>query len=81
MTAPNDDNKKKMTEDHTSLEQLPLVSEKAFKYRLLFELSKDAIAIAAADGRFIDVNPAFLHLMGGTREQVMSMNAKEFWVS
>ncbi len=80
MTAPNDDNKKKMTEDHTSLEQLPLVSEKAFKYRLLFELSKDAIAIAAADGRFIDVNPAFLHLMGGTREQVMSMNAKEFWV-
>jgi len=70
-----------MSKHQKSLEQQPLVSEKEFLYRLLFELSKDAIAIAAADGRLIDVNQAFLHLMGGTREQVMSMNAKEFWVA
>jgi PAS domain S-box-containing protein len=70
-----------MSKYSKSLEQQSIVSEKEFLYRLLFELSKDAIAIAAADGRFIDVNQAFLHLMGGTREQVMSMNAKEFWVA
>jgi PAS domain S-box-containing protein len=81
LTALNKEMKNEIDEHHKALDQLTIVSDKELKYRLLFELSKDAIAIAAADGRFIDVNQAFLNLIGGTREQVMSMNAKEFWLS
>jgi PAS domain S-box-containing protein len=81
LTALNKEMKKEIDDHHKVLEQLTIVSDKELKYRLLFELSKDAIAIAAADGRFIDVNQAFLNLMGGTREQIMSMNAREFWLS
>jgi len=77
----NEEMKKEITKHHEALEQLTIVSEKEIKYRLLFELSMDAIAIVTADGQFIDVNQAFLNLMRGTREQVMAMNAKEFWVS
>ncbi len=77
----NEEMKKEIAKHHEALEQLTIVSEKEIKYRLLFELSKDAIAIASINGRFIDVNQAFLSLMGGTREQIMAMNAKEFWVS
>ena len=81
LTALNEVMKEEIDKRNKTLEQLTIISEKELKYRLLFQLSKDAIAIAAADGRFIDVNQAFLLLMGGTREQVMSMNAKDFWVS
>ncbi len=81
LLALNDEMKKEIAGHHEALEQLTIVSEKEIKYRLLFELSMDAIAIATTGGWFIDVNQAFLNLMGGTREQVMSMNAKEFWIS
>ncbi len=77
----NEEMKIEIAKHHEALEQLTIISEKEIKYRLLFELSMDAIAIAADDGRFIDVNQAFLNMMKGTREQVMAMNAKEFWVS
>ncbi len=81
LTALNEVMQEEIDKRNKTLEQLTIVSEKELKYRLLFQLSKDAIAIAAADGEFIDVNQAFLHLMGGTRDEVMSMNAKDFWVS
>jgi PAS domain S-box-containing protein len=77
----NEEMKIEIAKHHEALEQLTIVSEKEIKYRLLFELSMDAIAIADDDGRFVDVNQAFLNLMRGTREQIMGMNAKEFWVS
>ena len=81
LTALNEEMKEEIDKRNKTLEQLTIISEKELKYRLLFQLSKDAIAIVEADGRFIDVNQAFLHLMGGNREQIMSMNAKDFWVS
>jgi PAS domain S-box-containing protein len=81
LLALNEEMKIEIAKHHEALEQLTIISEKEIKYRLLFELSMDAIAIAGDDGRFIDVNQAFLNLMNGTREQVMAMDAKEFWVS
>lgn len=49
------------------------------KYRLLFEQSRDAIAIASSDGRFIDANPAYEKLLGYSQEELMGMNASDLW--
>jgi PAS domain S-box-containing protein len=81
LTVLNEEMKKEIENHHKALEQLTIVSEQEVKYRRLFQFSKDAIAICTAEGWFIDVNQAFLTLMGGTREQVMAMNAKEFWLT
>jgi len=51
------------------------------KYRLLFEQSRDAIAIATSDGRFIDANPAYENLLGYRRDELMEMNAADMWCS
>ena len=45
------------------------------KYRTLFENSMDAIYISTKDGKFVDVNEAFLSLFGYTRDQARSLNA------
>jgi PAS domain S-box-containing protein len=49
------------------------------KHRLLFEQSRDAIAIATSDGQFIDVNPAYERLLGYCRDELMEMNAENIW--
>ncbi len=77
----NDEMQQEIAKHHEALKQLTIISEKEIKYRLLFQLSMDAMAIATTNGRLIDVNQAFLNMLGGTREQVMAMNAKKFWVS
>ncbi len=42
------------------------------RYRTLFETSMDAIYITATSGRFIEANPAAVHLFGfGTREELL----------
>ncbi|MCX5808013.1 MAG: PAS domain S-box protein [Proteobacteria bacterium] len=46
------------------------------KFRSLFESSRDAIYIATRDGRFIDVNQAFIELFGYTRDETLKLNAK-----
>ncbi len=43
------------------------IQESEKKYRSLFEGSRDAIYIAATDGRLIDANQAFLDLFGYSR--------------
>ena len=40
------------------------------KYRTLFEDSADALHITTLDGRFVDVNRAFVELFGYTREEL-----------
>ena len=49
------------------------------KYRLHFEQSRDAIAIAASDGQFIEVNPAYENLLGYRRDELMNMKASDLW--
>ncbi|MEW6062314.1 MAG: PAS domain S-box protein, partial [Bacteroidota bacterium] len=47
------------------------------KYRSLFEESKDGIYISTYDGRFIDVNPAMVELLGySSREEMLSLDIK-----
>ena len=51
------------------------------KYRTLFEQSKDVIFISSPDGKIIELNPAGLNLFGYTEEEVMKMNAVDFYVN
>jgi len=59
-------------------EQALKESEK--KYRSLFEGSRDAIYIAAHDGKLIDANQAFLDLFMLSREEIGRTNAKDSYV-
>jgi len=59
-------------------EQALMESEK--KYRSLFEGSRDAIYIAAHDGKLIDANQAFLDLFMLEREDLGRSNAKDYYV-
>ncbi|OPX97707.1 MAG: Cyclic di-GMP phosphodiesterase Gmr [Syntrophorhabdus sp. PtaB.Bin006] len=55
--------------------------ESEIKYRTLFEGSRDAIYIAASNGRLLDANQAFQELFECTREEVLAANAKDSYVS
>ncbi len=57
------------------------IQESEKKYRSLFEGSRDAIYIAATDGRLIDANQAFLDLFGYSREEIIHSNAKQVYAS
>lgn len=50
------------------------------KYRSLFEGSRDAIYIAAYDGRLVDANEAFLNLFMLRREDLGRINAKDAYI-
>lgn len=47
------------------------LSESEERYRTLFEDSRDAIYILDGEGRFIDVNSAFLRLFGCKKEEIV----------
>jgi diguanylate cyclase (GGDEF)-like protein/PAS domain S-box-containing protein len=52
-------------------------------YRTVFQTSVDGVAISRfRDGKYIDVNTAFLHMMGFKREEVIGSTSLElnFWV-
>jgi diguanylate cyclase (GGDEF)-like protein/PAS domain S-box-containing protein len=49
------------------------------KYRTLFEDSRDAIAITARDGSFLDVNKSMLDLFGYGKEQLMKMKFQDLY--
>ena len=51
------------------------------KFRSLFESSLDAIYIATGDGRFIDVNQAFIELFGYTKDETLKLNAKAAYLT
>lgn len=50
------------------------------RYRTLFEESRDAVYITARDGRFLDVNRAFLEMFGYSREELLRCNATDLYV-
>ncbi len=50
------------------------------QYHNLFESSPDPIYITTEDGRFIDANPAFVDLLGYTKEEIMTKTAGELYV-
>jgi PAS domain S-box-containing protein len=53
--------------------------ESESKYRLLFEESKDPFYITTREGRFMDVNQAWLDLTGYTREEVAGLNVQDVY--
>jgi diguanylate cyclase (GGDEF)-like protein/PAS domain S-box-containing protein len=57
------------------------LQESEEKFRSLFENSRDAIYIATRDGRFIDVNQAFIELFGYTMVETSKLNAKIAYVT
>jgi len=49
------------------------------RYRTLFEHSLDPIAITTIDGRFVDINDAFVQLVGYAKEEIMNMDSEQLW--
>ena len=51
------------------------------RYRTAFRTSPDAVSITRlADGRFLDVNDAFSHLFGWTREEIIGKTSQEIGI-
>jgi PAS domain S-box-containing protein len=63
----------------TKAEQALRESEE--KYRRLFEDSRDAIFITDAGGKLTEVNPAFLKLLGYTKEEAQELHAIDTYVN
>ncbi len=53
--------------------------ERFERYQTLVRESPDAIAFVERDGRFIDVNLRFSDLLGYSRDEILSMNARHIW--
>ena len=51
------------------------------RYRKLFHNSRQAIYVTDPEGNFADVNEAALELLGCTREALLGLHAREFWVN
>ena len=54
------------------------LKESEEKYRMLFESSTDGIASVDMEGRIIDVNNAFLKMLGYSKEELLRLNFKNF---
>ncbi len=44
------------------------------RYRVLFKESHDAVFIASAEGRFLDINPAGVEMLGYTKEELLALD-------
>jgi diguanylate cyclase (GGDEF)-like protein/PAS domain S-box-containing protein len=55
--------------------------ESELKFHDLFEYSGDAIYITTREGRFTDVNRAYLDLFGSTREEMVQLRARDTYVN
>jgi len=69
------ENLKKMIDERTSA---LAVSE--YKYRQLFEVSRDMIIVAGKDGRVLNLNPSGCHMLGldSTKENIEKKYVQEF---
>jgi two-component system NtrC family sensor kinase len=48
------------------------------KYRLLFDQVQEGVYVATAEGRLLDCNDAFVHMLGyATREELLALNLDE----
>jgi diguanylate cyclase (GGDEF)-like protein/PAS domain S-box-containing protein len=82
ITVVEDINARKSTEQRLAAATEALQARETH-YRTVFQTSVDGIAVSQmSDGRYIDVNKAFLDLMGFEREQVIGRTSLElnFWV-
>ena len=50
------------------------------RYRTFFEQSKDVIFVTSREGAVLNVNQAALELFGYTKDEMMTMNAREWYV-
>ena len=57
------------------------LQESERKFRTLFEDSRDAIYITTKEGRFIDFNQAYLELFGYTKEEMVTLLAKDTYMN
>ncbi len=55
--------------------------ESEYRYKTLFEESRDAVYITARDGRYLEVNPFMLELFGYEKEEMMAKNAGDHYVN
>ncbi|MBN2284384.1 MAG: PAS domain S-box protein [Deltaproteobacteria bacterium] len=55
-------------------------SDRKELYSNFFEESRDAIIIAGRNGKFIDFNQSALDLFGYTREEMMKMSVRDFYI-
>ncbi len=53
------------------------IQESENKYRTLFESSTDGIYSANMEGRFIEVNQAFLEMIGYSRKELLELNNRQ----
>jgi len=69
------ENLEKMIDERT---QALAISE--YKYRQIFEVSKDMIIVAGKDGRILNLNPSGCHMLGleGVRENIDKRYVQEF---
>lgn len=51
-----------------------------FQFRLLFHQNRDGIVLSTPDGRFLDVNDAFLNMLGYTKEEFMRLSRVDITV-
>jgi len=72
------DNFQRMAEAIQSREEALQESER--KFRTLFENSRDAIYITTKEGKFIDFNLAYLELFGYTKEEILTLHAKDTYM-
>ena len=54
--------------------------ESEYRYRTLFEESRDAVYITSREGEIIGINQSGLDLFGYTREELMESNIREIYV-
>jgi diguanylate cyclase (GGDEF)-like protein/PAS domain S-box-containing protein len=57
------------------------MQESEQKFRTLFEDSIDAIYITTKEGRFIDFNQGYLKLFGYTKEEMVTIRAKDTYIN
>jgi len=65
-------------EEHKQAEEDMRTSE--VRYRTLFEESRDAIFITTREGSFVDINQYGMDLFGYSREEIIRLNIKDFYV-
>lgn len=58
-----------------------VLRESEWKYRTLFEDSRDAIYMTAREGEFLDVNQSAIDLFGYTRKEMVGLDALKIYVN